>query len=154
MTTTSVETESFPILIGGQWRTAIDGDTFETSNPATGEVLGRVPRCRSADIAAAVEAGEEAFPDWRATPPSERAAHRKELADALIERKEELALVDADDNGSPISDLRIDVSIGAAELRYFAGLALESRGETIPTSYERLNYTLREPFGVVARIIP
>ena len=117
-------------------------------------MLGHVPRCRAADIAAAVEAAEEAFPAWRATPPSERAAHLTELADALIERKEELALVDADDNGSPLSDLRIDVSIGAAELRYFAGLALASRGETIPTSHERLNYTLREPFGVVARIIP
>ena len=77
-----------------------------------------------------------------------------ELASALISRQEELALLDAHDNGSPVGELRRDVLIGAAELRYFAGLALQSRGETIPTGFGRVNYTLREPFGVVGRIIP
>ena len=77
-----------------------------------------------------------------------------ELADSLLSAKEEFALLDAADNGSPLRDLRVDVEIGAAELRYFAGLALHARGETIPTGYDRVNYTLREPFGVVGRIVP
>ena len=99
-------------------------------------------------------AARAAFPAWRATPATERAARLLELVEALGRRQEELARLDAADNGSPVRDMRIDVAIGMAELRYFAGLALQLRGETIPVAHGRLNYTLREPFGVVARIVP
>ena len=150
----SVDVEALSVLVGGDLRQAVAGETIEARNPATGDLLARFPRCRAADVAIAVEAAQSAFPAWRATPASERGRLLLELADSLVRRKEELAFLDAADNGSPIRDLRIDVEIGAAELRYFAGLALQVRGETIPTGHPRLNYTLREPFGVVARIIP
>jgi acyl-CoA reductase-like NAD-dependent aldehyde dehydrogenase len=150
----ATETPTVPILIGGDFREAVSGETIEARNPATGELLARFPRCTAADVSAAVEAAHAAYPAWRATPAPERARLLLELADAVLTRKDELALLDAADNGSPLRDLRIDAEIGAAELRYFAGLALQVRGETIPTGHERLNYTLREPFGVVGRIIP
>jgi acyl-CoA reductase-like NAD-dependent aldehyde dehydrogenase len=151
---TSTAVETVPILVGGELREAASGETIEARNPATGELLARFPRCGAEDVAAAVDAARAALPAWRATPAPERARLLLQLADAVVARKEELALLDAADNGSPLRDLRIDVEIGAAELRYFAGLALQARGETIPTGHERVNYTLREPFGVVGRIIP
>ena len=154
MATAKVAADTFPILVKGEWRSAESGETIEARNPATGELLGHVPRCGPDDIAAAVEAAAAAYPAWRATPPMERAARLLELADAVVARKEELAAVDCADNGSPLVDLRVDVGLGAGELRYFAGLALQAKGETIPGAFGRVNYTLREPFGVVGRIIP
>jgi acyl-CoA reductase-like NAD-dependent aldehyde dehydrogenase len=154
MVETPTAVETVPILVGGEFREAASGETIEARNPATGELLARFPRCGAQDVAAAVDAARAALPAWRATPAPERARLLLQLADAVVARKEELALVDAADNGSPLRDLRIDVEIGAAELRYFAGLALQARGETIPTGHDRVNYTLREPFGVVGRIVP
>jgi acyl-CoA reductase-like NAD-dependent aldehyde dehydrogenase len=151
---TSPAVETYPALIGGERRLAASGETIDAHNPATGELIGRFPRCGAADVAAAVEAARAAFPAWRATPATERAARLLELVEALGGRQEELAQLDAADNGSPVRDMRIDVAIGMAELRYFAGLALQLRGETIPVANGRLNYTLREPFGVVGRIVP
>ena len=132
---------------------AESGETIEARNPArvscsatsrgVGRGTSREPSRRPPQP-----------PTWRATPPIERAARLLELADAVIARKEELAALDCADNGSPLADLRVDVSIGAGELRYFAGLALQTKGETIPGEFGRVNYTLREPFGVVGRLIP
>ena len=67
---------------------------------------------------------------------------------------DELAAIDTADNGSPIREMRNDVRVAASQVRYFAGLALMARGETIPVAHDRLDYTLRQPFGVTARIIP
>jgi betaine-aldehyde dehydrogenase len=150
----ATEVQELQVLVGGERRPAASGETFEAVNPATGAVIARVPRCGVEDVAAAVEAANAAFPAWRATPAPERAARLYELADAVGLRREELARADTADNGSPYRDLLRDADIGAAELRYFAGLALQARGETIPTGYGRVNYTLREPFGVVGRIVP
>jgi len=154
MTEQRLASEVVPTLIGGDLRGSSSGATIDAVNPATGELLGRIPRCNAADVDDAVQAARDAFPAWRGTPAAARARLLVELADALIDAKEELAQLDAADNGSPIRGLRTDVEIGAAELRYFAGLALAARGETIPTTHGRLNYTLREPWGVVGRIVP
>jgi betaine-aldehyde dehydrogenase len=86
--------------------------------------------------------------------PTDRAARLFELADALVRGREEIARADTRDNGSPYRDLLRDVDLGAAWLRYYAGLASQTKGETMPTGHGRLNYTLREPFGVVGRIVP
>jgi betaine-aldehyde dehydrogenase len=151
---TSAALNTLPILIAGEFRGSAGGETVDAINPATAEPFARIPRCTAEDVDAAVRAAHQAFPAWRAAPPTERARLLLELADALVRNKEELALLDADDMGSPVSALRVDVEIGAAELRYFAGLALQVRGETIPGAAGRLNFTLREPFGVVGRLIP
>src|SRR5947208_634305 len=152
--TTPPETAVSPVLIGGEWSYAAGGETIDAVNPATGETVGRVPRCGKDDVGRAVDAAGAAFPTWRMTPPIARSGMLHALADAMLGRIDELALLDAEDNGSPVGDLRRDVQIGAAELRYFAGLVLQNKGETIPTGFDRVNYTLREPFGVVGRIVP
>jgi betaine-aldehyde dehydrogenase len=154
MTTTTSTSSTIPALIGGQPETARSGETIEARNPATGELLGRIPNCAGEDVDRAVAAALQAFPLWRRLPAPERARCLYELATAVQEAKQELAQLDADDNGSPVSDMERDVDIAAAQLRYFAGLALSAEGKTVPTGYDRVNYTVREPFGVVGRIIP
>jgi betaine-aldehyde dehydrogenase len=150
----AVEASERQVLIGGEWRGARGGETFETTNPATGEVIAHLPRMRAEDVEDAVAAAREAFPAWRDLAPLERAAAVRRLADVVLEHAEELALLDVADNGSPIREMRSDAHAAAFALRYFAGLALELRGETIPVEHGRLDYTLMAPFGVVGRIIP
>jgi acyl-CoA reductase-like NAD-dependent aldehyde dehydrogenase len=143
-----------PFLAGGELLGAEAEDTIEARNPATGELLALIPRCRSADVDTAVRAAQAAQPQWRALGPQGRAKVVGEIADVILAHAEELAQLDVADNGSPIREMRRDAGIAATQLRYFAGLALQLRGETIPGEHDRLNYTLNEPFGVVGRIVP
>jgi acyl-CoA reductase-like NAD-dependent aldehyde dehydrogenase len=146
--------ETLPALIGGELATAASGDTIDALNPATGHTIARFPRCAAEDVDRAARAAREAQPAWRALPPLERAAAVNAIADVVMEHAEGLARLDVDDNGSPIREMRRDAGIAAGQLRYFAGLALQLRGDTIPSDFDRLDYTLHEPFGVVGRIIP
>jgi betaine-aldehyde dehydrogenase len=146
--------ETRPMYIGGSHRLASDGGTIDALNPANGQLIARVPNATAADVADAVAAAKEAFPGWRRLEPQERAAALVRLAAAIDEHAEELALIDVEDNGSPIREMRNDARVASAQLRYFAGLVLHTRGETVPSSFDRLNFTSREPYGVVARIIP
>ena len=134
--------------------TSRSGDTIEARNPATGELLARFPRGGPEEVDRAVTAAARAQREWVTLPPLERAALVGRIADAVLEHADELAGLDVADNGSPIREMRNDAHIAANLLRYFAGLALQVRGDTIPTGHERLNYTLPEPYGVVGRIIP
>jgi betaine-aldehyde dehydrogenase len=124
------------------------------TNPATGETLGSFPRCGPDEVDRAVREATAAQREWRTTDPLERARLVTRIADAVEDHAEELALLDVADNGSPIREMRRDAHIAAGQLRYFAGLALQLRGDTVPTGHDRLNYTLPEPYGVVGRIIP
>jgi betaine-aldehyde dehydrogenase len=141
-------------LVGGEWRETGSEGVVETTNPATGERLGAFPRCGVDDVEAAVAAGLAALPQWRATSVSERATLVLALADAIAAEGDRLAEIDSLDNGSPLHEMRKDVGASVAQLRYFAGVALQQRGETIPVAHDRLDYTLLQPYGVVARIIP
>jgi betaine-aldehyde dehydrogenase len=151
---TQADVETRPILIGGEFRTARSGETIDALNPATGEIIARFPRCGPDDVDDAVQAAQAAFESWRDTTPLERAQRALRLADLIAEHAEELALLDVTENGSPIREMRNDANIAIATLRYFAGVALELRGDTIPGEAGRLNYTLTQPFGVVGRIVP
>lgn len=141
-------------LVGGRWEPAASGATLDAVNPATGQLLARLPRCGAADVEAAVTAAEHALPDWRQTAALDRGRLVAELARAVDEHADELAGLDVADNGSPIREMRRDAGIAAGLLRYFAGLALHQLGDTVPGEHGRLNYTVREPYGVVGRIIP
>lgn len=152
--TVGAGTEVRPVLIGGELRMARSGETIDATNPATGETIARFPRCRDEDVDDAVRAAQAAFPAWRDAGAAERSARVRALADAIIAHADELAMLDVTENGSPIREMRNDAHAAAASLRYFAGLALELRGETIPSDYGHLDYTLPEPYGVVGRIIP
>ena len=146
--------KAWSILVGDELRGARSGETIDVTNPATGELIATVPRCREEDVEDAVAAAQHAFESWRHTNPLERAKRVLALAELILEHAEELALLDVVENGSPIREMRGDAEKAVAQLRYFAGLALQLRGETIPGDSDRLNYTLRSPFGVAGRIIP
>ncbi|MDX6579271.1 MAG: betaine-aldehyde dehydrogenase [Gaiellales bacterium] len=141
-------------LIGGRRMQAADGSTLDAVDPSTGEVVARIPRCGPWDVDAAVSAARSAFPEWSRLHPAERASALTRLADAVERRGDELARLDSIDNGSPLHEMRRDIGNAPSHLRYFAGLALQLRGQTIPVGEGRLDYTLRQPFGVVARIVP
>ncbi len=149
-----IGTEPLPTLIGGERVLAARGDLIDSTNPATGEVIARFPRCDEADVDAAVRAAERAQPSWAAAPAGERAGALYRLADVIEARGEELAAIDVADNGSPIREMRNDSRISAEWVRYQANLALSVRGETIPVAHDRLDYTVRQPYGVVGRIVP
>ncbi len=146
--------DTVPAFFCGERRLAADGATLDALNPATGKTIGGFPRCGKADVDAAVNAAAQAFPAWREMYPGERAAHLLAFADSVEADRERLLLLDVQDNGSPIREMAIDIDVGTKHLRYFAGLALHSRGETVPTGHDRLNFTLRQPFGVTAQLIP
>lgn len=143
-----------PMLIGGKRVLASDGGTIDVLNPATGQVLTKVPAATAEDIETAYQAASAAFLAWSRAHPLERGKALRDLADLIEEHGDELAALDVMDNGSPIKEMRKDVDIAAAQLRYFAGLVSQVRGETIPTGDGRLNYTVRQPYGVVGRIVP
>ncbi len=147
-------TTHWQLLVGGELRDARSGETIEVTNPATGEAIGTFPRAGAQDVDDAVRAAAAAFERWRHTGPLERARRVLALADLIERDAEELAMLDVTENGSPIREMRNDANIALAALRYFAGLALQLRGETIPGDAGRLDYTLMAPFGVVGRIVP
>ena len=149
-----IGTEPLPTLIGGERVLAARGELIDSINPATGAVIARFPRCDEADVDAAVRAAERAQPSWAAAPARERARALHRLADVIEARGKELAAIDVADNGSPIREMRNDSRIAAESVRYQANLALSVRGETIPVAHDRLDYTVRQPYGVVGRIVP
>jgi acyl-CoA reductase-like NAD-dependent aldehyde dehydrogenase len=146
--------ESMLAFYGGKYKGAHSGATLDAINPATGELLGRFPRFQREDANAAVTAALEAFQSWKKQNPRDIATCLLDLAARVEADRERLVLLDVRDNGSPLREMAIDIDIGVSQLRYFAGLALQVKGETSPTGYGRLNFTLRQPFGVTAQLIP
>ncbi len=138
----------------GKWHEPTGVDSLTSHNPSTGEPLAKVLVGGSNEINAAVAAARQAFPAWAATPPLIRARALRDAAARIREHADELALIDAADCGNPVKAMRFDAEIAATQLEYFAGLVLEIKGETLPTPNGSLNYTLREPLGVVGRIYP
>lgn len=139
---------------GGAWHGRADAQRLASINPSTGQVLADVELASTADVDAAVASARQAFPAWAATPPLERARRLREAASRIRAHAADLALLDAADCGNPVKAMLFDAEIAATQLEYFAGLVLEIKGETIPTGNGSLNYTRREPLGVVVRIYP
>ena len=142
------------LFIGGEWVTAHGGHTITSINPANGELLGAVPLADEHDVDRAVAAASAAFPAWAALPVTRRAEYLRRLAAAVERNADYLALMDAVDSGNAISGMRGDMAWTAEALRYFAGLVTEVKGETMAREPGHLNLTLRQPYGVVARINP
>ena len=139
---------------GGEWHHPAGVATLQSFNPSISELLGEVHVARPQDVDAAVGAARRAFPAWAATPPLDRSRCLREAAARIRANAVDLALLDAADCGNPVKAMVFDAEIAATQLEYFAGLVLEIKGETIPTANGSLNYTLREPLGVAARIFP
>jgi betaine-aldehyde dehydrogenase len=143
------------MLIDGELRGTRTGQTLPVIHPGDGSVVAHLPSAGPADVDDAVQAARASFAAWASTPVTERARRLLALADAVEHHGEELAWIDTVDNGSPIAVMRNDYGIAVELLRYFAGLALQIRGETLPVAASNaIDFTVRDPFGVVARLVP
>jgi phenylacetaldehyde dehydrogenase len=151
------------LFINGQWCDAASGKTFETPNPATGETLARVAEGGAEDIDRAVRAARRAFEDgpWGRMTPSERGRIIWRIGDLILQHADELAQLEALDNGKPFAVAQAaDVPLAADMFHYMAGWATKIEGNTINISVPYMpgasfhSYTLREPLGVIGQIIP
>jgi len=136
----------------GKWQKP-KGGYLETWNPATGDSLGQVAEANTADVDAAVQAAHKAFREWRKVKPVERAALMKKVAAVLRANADELAMLDAANCGNPIREMRRDAVVAAMQIEFYAGLVTEAKGETIPMGEGVVNLSVREPYGVVGRIV-
>lgn len=144
------------LLIGGEWREAESGKRFVTINPATGEPLMSIAEADAPDVDAAVRAGRAALEGaWGRMPAVERGRILWRIGELLAKHNEEIARLETLDAGKPIAETtRIDVPLTAEVFHYYAGAATKIEGATIPVAGPYLNYTLREPLGVVGLIVP
>ena len=145
------------MLIDGKWLEAASGKTFDSINPATGEILATVAEGDAEDIDRAVEAARRAFEGpWSKVKPFERQQILLRFADLVDQHADELTELDTLDMGAPVSRTRNMRRRAVGLLRYYAGMATALHGETIENSLpgEVFSYTLKEPVGVVGAIIP
>lgn len=151
------------LLIDGQWRPAKQGGTFDVVNPASGEVVGSVSEGTADDVEDAVAAARRAFETgpWSRMTPSDRGKLIWKLGDLIEKNNDELAQLETLDNGKPFSVAQVaDVPLAADMFRYMAGWCTKIEGSTIPISVPYASganfhaFTMREPVGVVAQIIP
>src|SRR5512139_604049 len=139
---------------GGDWHDPLQPRSSDNFSPATGELLATVAEAGADDVPAAVAAAQAGFEAWRDVAPLERARILRALASVVRAHGEELALLDAIDCGNPFSELKKDVEITAGNIEYFAGLVTEMKGASVPMGPDALSFSVREPYGVVARICP
>jgi acyl-CoA reductase-like NAD-dependent aldehyde dehydrogenase len=145
------------LYIGGKWVESASGKTFDTLNPATGEVLATVYEAGEEDVNRAIEAARKAFDEgpWSKMSAASRSRLIYKLADLMEAHSEELAQLESLDNGKPIRESRhADVPLAIEHFRYYAGWATKVTGQTIPVAGKYFNYTRHEPVGVVGQIIP
>lgn len=143
-----------PLLIGGAWRLAASGRTFETIDPTTQEVLTSVSEAGPEDVAEAVAAARRAFEDpaWSAITPERRGALLLQIADLLEDNAEELATLDSLEMGGALWVNRWLLGQCVDVLRHYAGWPTKIYGQTAPAVPTKFHYTLRQPVGVVAGI--
>jgi acyl-CoA reductase-like NAD-dependent aldehyde dehydrogenase len=144
------------LFINGTWRDAVSGRTLEVVNPATEEVIAVVASAEQADVDAAVAAARAALEGpWGKLSARERGRLIWKIGEKLMEKADEIARLETLHNGKPIFESRqIEIPAAAECLQYYAGWADKIHGETIPVKGNYLTYTLREPVGVIAAIVP
>lgn len=142
------------MLINGDLVDSESRELLEAINPATEESLGHVPAASAADVDRAVAAAEAAHPAWAALEPKERSKLVRKLAQAVRDNFDNILRIEVVDTGNTIAKMRADVATAGDTLDFYAGFATEIKGETIPASGKNLHFTIREPYGVVGRIIP
>jgi len=142
------------LYFGGAWHKPVKGGRVDIHSPATGEKLTRIYQASTEDIDAVVAAAQAGFEVWRNVAPFERAKILREAAAVLRANARELALIDATDTGTPYAEMLKDVEFSAFGIDYFAGLVSEAKGASVPYGPDRLSFSLREPYGVIARICP
>ncbi len=142
------------MLIGGEMVAGEADKWIESVNPANEERIGEFVAGDAADVNKAVAAAEKAQPAWAALDIKERGKYLKAMAKRIRERGEELLHTEVMDTGNTITKMKADIEGAAEQLEWYTGLAIEMKGETVPASSKHLHITVREPYGVVARIVP
>src|SRR5713101_8365535 len=142
-------------LVGGEWVDAAGGETMEVLNPATGETIAEVPRSSAQDVDRAVQAAKKALPEWLETTPGERAEMLLKLADALDQHADELAELESQNVGKPLSYAKDEIPVATDNIRFFAGAARLLEGKSAG-EYMRgySSWLRREPIGIVGGIAP
>jgi aldehyde dehydrogenase (NAD+)/betaine-aldehyde dehydrogenase len=163
MTDTQVQSEAqsstsrnnWKLLINGQQADAASGDAFEVINPATNETLTTVAKGGREDIDAAVSAAGEALTGkWARMGAARRAGMLYKVAEIMRDRSDEIARLEVSNNGKAISQAKAELNQAIEDFEFFAGAATKIMGNTIPMPNNFLNYTVREPVGVCAQIVP
>ena len=142
------------MLIDGELVESVSGERFDSINPVNEELIGSVPRANADDVERAYQAARRAQAEWAETDMGHRIKIMNEFARDLGSRKEEIAELEVRDTGNTIGPMRQDVVTAADRIRLYAGLGYELKGETIPATASGMHITVREPYGVVGRIIP
>jgi len=142
------------MLIGGELVASESNQWIDAIDPSNEEVIGRFPAGSAMDVQRAVGAADAAQPGWAALDPVSRGKLLRKVAQALRDRAQEALEVEVRDTGNTVTKMKGDVESAAYAIDFFAGLGTEIKGETIPASSDNLHFTLREPYGVVGRIVP
>ena len=142
-------------FIDGQWIEADDKETFAVTNPATGRIVGSVPRCGRAETRRAIDAADTAFFLWRDRPAKEKAALMRAWYQLIIANLEDLAIILTSEMGKPLAEARGEILYGASYVEWFAEEAKRVYGDTIPApDRSRRLVCIKQPVGVVACITP
>lgn len=157
MTPAMADIRTYRMLIDGAWVGASDGRTFDSVNPATGEVWAVIPEATAADVDGAVEAADRAFRlgPWARMTPTQRGHCLRRLGDLLADKAEALGTVECIDTGKLLKETRWQAGYVAEFFHFFAGCADKIHGDTLPVDKpDMLVVTMREPLGVVAAVVP
>jgi aldehyde dehydrogenase (NAD+) len=146
--------DEYDLWIDGDERPVGNDDRLVVVNPATEEPLANVAMGTAADADAAVENARHAFESWHRRPPKKRTQILTDIAAAIREESNRLARIETLENGKPLGEAEDQVERCARHFEYYAGIADKIQGESIPLSEEYVDYTVREPLGVTAHIVP
>jgi alpha-ketoglutaric semialdehyde dehydrogenase len=151
----TTETKTFRNYIGGEWVEASSGETFESHNPATGELVGVFPKSSVEDVDRAVEAAKEAYDRWRLVPAPKRAEILFRVGQRFIDRKEELTELMVQEMGKVRAEAGGDVQEAIDMTYYMAGEGRRLFGQTTPSEMpDKFQMSVRQPVGVVGAITP
>ena len=144
------------MLIAGEWCDAEDGSFSDVLNPATGEVIANVPKATVSDVERCVKASKAAFKskEWSGMDPAQRGRVLQKMAAATYANAKSLAVIESNNNGKTFREALSEIRYGAWTFEYYSGFCDKIEGSTIPVPGNRLNYTLKQPLGVTAHIIP
>jgi len=141
--------------INGEWLDADNGQTIKVTNPATGEVIGTVPKMGPAEPRRAIEAADKALPAWRALTAKERSAKLRRWFELMIENQDDLARLMTTEQGKPLAEAKGEIAYAASFIEWFAEEAKRIYGDTIPGHQpDKRLIVIKQPIGVTAAITP
>jgi betaine-aldehyde dehydrogenase len=152
--TTNTQVKHYQMFIGGQWRDAASGETLDSVNPATEEVIASIPNAGDADIDLAVDAAREGFAEWQSLPPMRRAQIMREMSGRMAQNAEFIGRLDTEDSGNPIRTMLFEARAAAGSFANNADVSGQLAGRHFHTPANVVKVTHREPYGVAAKIIP